>query len=125
MRNSDSLTEILMTHLTEVLWLITCHLTLSLCRMKQTHSCNIMHQKQLWLCILSVSDGEINDAHNADCGVPDLQHVGKQRAQQGAEQTVIVLLRTREHQLPQKQPYHLLRKVIVNIKKYSCLVTID
>lgn len=49
-----------------------------------------------------------------ECGDPDLQHVGEQRAQQGADQTVIVLLRTRQHQLPQKQSCHLLKKDLVN-----------
>lgn len=39
-----------------------------------------------------------------ECRDPHLQHVGKQRAQQGAEHTVIVLLRTGEDQLLQKQP---------------------
>lgn len=45
---------------------------------------------------MSKSNGEIRDeCYRMECGDPDLQHVGEQRAQQGAEQTVVVLLRTR------------------------------
>lgn len=40
----------------------------------------------------------------------DLQHVGKQRAEQRAQKTVVVFLRTGEHQLLHKEPYHWLRE---------------
>lgn len=84
----------------EVLWLMTCHLTLSLCSIKNEATRTqglIIHKKtnkQLNQGKLSINY-LINDVlYYRKCKDPDLLHVGKKRAQQGAEKTVVIFRRT-------------------------------